>query len=389
MRVAFVHDWLVSYRGGEKVLRALLDLYPEAPIYTLFYSPSAMPAAIRERRVLTPHWVSRLVPLRKALLPLLPRAIESFDLSAYDLVISTSSCVAKGVLTSPSAKHLCYLHSPMRYIWDQQESYLAGVAHLPGAQAAIKALTPALQRWDVASTARVDRLIANSTFVAARARRLYGREASVVHPPIELERFRPRSPVSHRSGFLLAAGALVSYKRFDLAIRAAKLLGRRLVIAGNGPCLSSLQALASEEPGGDIHFYTSPSDETMADLLAGAEALLFPGVEDFGMIAVEAMASGTPVIALRDGGAKDIVIEGETGLFFDEPTPQALFEAVRRFWPEDFDCKRIAAHAARFSLTAFHDCMRAEIAAVLAAPRRVTTATGATIAAAAPATEAP
>lgn len=361
MRVAFVHDWLVTYRGGEKVLEALAELYPEAPIYTLFYDRKAMPASIRCRDVRTPLFLNGARRFRKALLPILPHMIESLQLNRYDLLISTSSCVAKGAIKGPGAKHLCYIHSPMRYIYDQQEEYLAGVRHIPGAEATIRALTPRLQRWDVKSSARVDHFVANSTFVAERVKRLYDRTASVVHPPIETARFRPRTGTGERGGYLLAAGALVSYKRFDLAVQAAEVLKRPLIVAGSGPMEAQLRQLA----GPMTTFEIGPSDARFDELLSGADALLFPGVEDFGMVAVEAMASGTPVVALAAGGARDFIVPNTTGVFFTEPTVASLSATLERFEPTRFDANTLARYAAGYGRTTFLAQMKAEIASLL------------------------
>ncbi len=370
MQVAYVHDWLVTYRGGEKVLDALLDLYPEAPVYTLFYDRAAMPARIQARDIRVPALLNKAQRLRKLALPLLPRMIESLPTTGYDLLISTSSCVAKGVRKGAHAKHLCYLHSPMRYIWDQQEEYIAGVQHIPGAAWGIRALTPGLRAWDIASSTRVDRFLANSTFVAERARRCWGLETGVLPPPIELERFVPRSrpsPVSVGGSpagakpYLLAAGALVSYKRFDLAIAACERLGRDLVIAGSGPMERALR----EQAGPHTRFEIQPTDERFTTLLAEAEALLFPGVEDFGMIAVEAMASGTPVLAYAAGGARDFIVHGETGLYFHEPTAESLATVIAAFDPRAFDPQRLAQFASRFNRAAFLHRVRAEIQQLL------------------------
>ena len=363
MNAAFVHDWLVTWRGGEKVLAALAELYPDAPIYTLFHDPKAMPEWLNRRRIIVHPLANRAKKLRKAMLPILPRLIESFDLRDFDLIISSSSCVAHGALKRKDAKHLSYLHSPMRYIWDQQQEYLDGVAHIPGAQWAIKAVTPAIRAWDVksASPARVDRFVANSSFVADRARRYYGRDDTVVvPPPIELERFHPVARDA-KGGYLFAAGAFVSYKRFDLAIRAAEALGRRLVIAGSGPMESALRRLA----GPKTTFVISPDDRDFERLMREADAFLFPGVEDFGMIAVEAMASGTPVIALRQGGARDFMVEGVTGSFFDEPTVDSLKAALQRFEPGRFDPTALRRHAERYGKPEFQQRIRAEIARMI------------------------
>ena len=367
MRVAFVHDWLTTYRGGEKVLEALLELYPEAPIYTLFYDRLAMPESISRREVHCLRRTNLFKRGRKLLLPLLPSAIEALALQDYDLIISTSSCVAKGAIKGPNARHLCYIHSPMRYIWDQQEEYIAGVKHIPGAGAAIRAMTPRLRRWDVSSAQRVDRFVANSRFVASRVQRLYGREAKVIHPPIELDRFKPCSAAQGRGGYLLAAGALVSYKRFDLAIAACAQLRRRLVIAGAGPMERSLRAQADRLQA-DVEFIMNPDNQRFVQLLAQADALLFPGVEDFGMIAVEAMACGTPVIALGAGGALDFINPGETGLFFESGTAEVLAETLSAFKPADFAVENLVAHAKGYGRTAFLTNMEAEISSLLKEP---------------------
>jgi len=315
MKVAFVHDWLVTYRGGEKVLDSLIKLYPEAPIYTLFYRPDKMPASIRKRQILVHPLANRLVKVRKALLPFLPAMIESFELTDYDLIISSSSCVAKGVLGGPSTTHLCYLHSPMRYIWDQRQDYLGSLPALPGVSGLAQLMSSWLRQWDVASCPRVDRFIVNSSFVGQRVARYYARrDVTVIHPPIELERFflaRQSKPVLEESYFLVA-GAMVSYKRFDLAISAAKAACKKLVVAGSGPQLGKLKRLA----GPEVIFYEAPSNELWDRLMAHAEAFLFCGIEDFGMTAIESLAAGTPVIAAKGGGALDFIEDGKNGRFF-------------------------------------------------------------------------
>lgn len=357
MKVAFVHDWLVSWRGGEKVLAALLSLYPDAPIYTLFYDPSQMPGVINSRKVIAPAYLKPIRKLRKLSLPILPNAIEAFDFTGFDLIISTSSCVAKGVKVPTGARHLCYLHSPMRYIWDQQDEYIEGVAHIPGAAAAIRAMTPRLRRWDVESAQRVDRFIVNSTFVGERCREFYNRGSVVIHPPIETLRFTPQPKPTGKDRYLLAAGALVSYKRFDLALAASQQLGRALVVAGSGPMEGQLR----KQAGADVRFEIAPSDSRFTQLLAGADALLFPGVEDFGMVAVEAMAAGTPVIAYARGGARDFIVEGKTGLFFHESSGESLAGAILRADETRFDTDYLRAYAQGYSHENFLEKIRTEI----------------------------
>lgn len=357
MKVAFVHDWLVTYRGGEKVLDALISLYPGAPIYTLFYDPDSMPASIRDREIIAPALLKPFRKARKLALPLLPRAIESMDFSEFDLIISTSSCVAKGALVKKTAKHLCYLHSPMRYIWDQQDEYIQGVAHIPLAGRAIRAMTPRLRSWDVASAGRVDRFVVNSTFVGERCRNFYNRGSVVVHPPIETDRFIPMKKPVGSDRYLLAAGALVSYKRFDLAIAACEQLGRKLIISGSGPMEGQLRKLA----GPNIQFEIAPDDDRFANLLARADALLFPGVEDFGMVAVEAMAAGTPVIAFEKGGARDFIVEGQTGLFFKENSGKSLAAAIGQLDASAFDVTSLKNYAESYGRPHFLEKIKQEI----------------------------
>ncbi len=365
VKVAFVHDWLVTYRGGEKVLEALLSLYPDAPIYTLFYKKEAMPASIRERTIVTPFGLGLFRKARKLALPFFPSIIESFDFSEFDLLISTSSCVAKGIVPRKNTKHICYLHSPMRYIWDQQEEYIRGVQHIPGAASVIRSMSPRLRKWDVESAQRVDRFIVNSTFVGERCKEFYNRDSVVVHPPIETDRFNPSKHTTAAKPYYLAAGAFVSYKRFDLAINSCEKLGRKLIIAGSGPAENQLRKLA----GPNTFFESSPSDARFVELMAGAEALLFPGIEDFGMVAVEAMAAGTPVIAFDKGGARDFIVEGETGLFFRESSSESIAQAIERFEKMTFNVDYLTKYAAGYGRDHFLKKMTREIKILLQGER--------------------
>lgn len=359
MRVAYVHDWLVTYRGGEKVLEALLELYPEAPVYTLFYSPSHMPESIRRRKVHVPRFLNRLKVLRKALLPFLPAAIESLPLENYDLVISTSSCVAKGVMVSPSARHLSYVHSPMRYIWDQRRHYIGGKSSFSPKDFLIHVLSHRLRIWDVTSNFKVDRFIANSRFVSQRITRYYGRESTVIHPPVAIERFFP-SLQSVKEDYFLVAGAFVSYKRFDLAIEACNRLGLSLKVIGDGPDEKRLRKMA----GPRTEFIIKPTSEDWVQYFQKSQALLFPGVEDFGITAIEAIAAGTPLIALKAGGALDFVVEGKTGLFFQDQTVESLMAAILLFQKTRFLVSDLTAYAQQFSKEAFLEKIRGEISAL-------------------------
>lgn len=359
MRVAFVHDWLVSYRGGERVLEALFELYPDAPIYTLFYKPGSMPASFDNKKIVTPRGSQFLLPLRKALLPFLPMMIEALPLERYDLVISTSSCVAKGIVPGPASRHLCYIHSPMRYIWDQRDHYLGTLRRLPVLRELVSGISTFLRIWDSASSTRVDQFVANSTFVAQRVRKYYGRDSVVIPPPVDVEPFTKEvaAPSGYDSPYFLAAGAFVSYKRFDLAIEACRLAGKRLVLAGSGPQLQELQRLAK----GEVSFEISPDKQRWISLFQHAEALLFPGVEDFGITALEAMAAGTPVIAYRAGGALDFIKPGQTGMFFHEDNPNSLAECLNSYKKSQFSAEELRKFAQDFTKTQFLNRMRQEI----------------------------
>ncbi|HEX7091721.1 MAG TPA: glycosyltransferase [Longimicrobiales bacterium] len=357
MRVALVHDWLTGMRGGERVLEELIGLWPDAEIFTLLHVPGSVSPVI-ESRPIHASFIGRLPGVARryrSLLPLFPAAIERFDLRGFDLVVSSSHCVAKGV-RPPGAPHVCYCHTPMRYVWDLYDDYFGpGRAALP-----VRLLMPAvaawLRRWDRRTAARVDTFIANSAHVRERIRRCYGRDAIVVHPPVDVERFRPAAT---REDFYLIVSALVPYKRVDLAIEAFNRLGRPLVIAGTGPELGRLRRIARP----NIRFAGWLPDEEIADLYARCRAFIFPGIEDFGITAVEAQAAGAPVIAYGAGGALETVIGWDgrradaTGVFFDEATPEALAAAVERADRAPFDPAALRASAERFSPHAFRQGM--------------------------------
>ncbi len=359
MRVALVHDWLTGMRGGEKVLEGLCELFPEADLFALVHEPGSVSGAIERRGVRT-SFVQRLPgsPARfRRYLPLFPLAAESFDLSGYDLVVSSSHCVAKGVLRAPNALHVCYCHTPMRYVWDEAEAYLSTLpvaARLPA-----RALGWMLRAWDRRTAGRVDRFLANSTEVAGRIRRHYGREATLVPPPVDLEQFR--FPDAPREEFLLVVSALVPYKRVDLAVRACAARGWPLWLAGTGPERARLERMA----GSATRFLGWVPDGELAALYRRARAFLFPGREDFGITPLEAMASGCPVVAYGAGGVLDTVVppggaEPPTGLYFAEATPEALAGAVDRLMRAEvtFDPAALRARAERFARPRFLSRLR-------------------------------
>ena len=357
-KVAFVHDWLVTYRGGEKVLESLLHLYPEAPIYTLFYEPGRLPKSIRERHIIFPKTLNYLKHFRKLLLPVLPAVVESFDLRDYDLVISTSSCVAKGVITNPNAKHVCYIHSPMRYIWDQREHYMKGFSKIPFGRALFHMISSRLRLWDTLSSHRVDTFVANSSFVKSRVKKYYNRDAIVICPPVKAAPTQiPEKTSLTEKPYYLLAGAFVSYKRFDIAIEACEQLGKRLIVAGSGPAEDSLRAIG----GKHTEFVISPDDEVWDSLMIHAEAFLFPVLEDFGITAIEALGCGTPIIAFKGGGALDFVEPGVNGCFFDEQSSESLKECLQNFEPRAFDRARLSEMADAYSETRFIKRMKSEI----------------------------
>ena len=366
VRVALVHDWLTSMRGGEKVLEALLDLFPRADLFTLLHVEGSVSEAIEARRVHT-SFVQRLPASARryrAYLPLFPRAIESFDLTGYDLVVSSSHCVAKGVLPPPGAPHLSYCHTPMRYLWDQQDAYLApGRAH-PLTRAAAPLIIERLRRWDRDSAARVDHFVANSDHVRERIRRYWGRDADVVHPPVAVERFHPATA---REDFYLVVSALVPYKRVEVAVEACNQLGRGLVVVGEGPDLRRLRQLA----GATVQIAGWVHDFELAALMGRCRALVHPAVEDFGIVLVEAQAAGAPVLAAALGGALESVIApgagGEpTGLFFEPESAEALVDAMLELDHLRMDPGVAVANAQRFSRACFLRGMTEEIAALLA-----------------------
>ena len=315
MRVALVHYWLVGMRGGEKVLEALCRLYPQADIYTHCVDRARLSPLLREKTIRT-TFIQRLpgsVRHYKFYLPLMPLALEQLDLRGYDLIISSESGPAKGVLCRAVTPHICYCHTPMRYLWDFYQDYLkeAGLA----TRFFMRPCFHYLRLWDAASAARPDRILANSRAVARRVARWWGREAHVVHPPAAVERFAPTGPGGADKPYL-CFGQLVAYKRADLAVTACLRSGRKLVVAGAGTELPRLRALA--EGSELISFADRVPDADVPGLLASCRALLFPGEEDFGITPVEAMAAGRPVIAYARGGALETVREGESGLFFNE-----------------------------------------------------------------------
>lgn len=361
MRVALVHDWLTGMRGGERVLEALVELFPDAPVHTLVHRAGSTSPTI-ERREIRTSFLQR-VPGAKGgyrwFLPLLPKAVESLDVHGADLVVSSSHAVAKGVPTG-STPHLCYCHTPMRYVWDQYEEYFGPGRTSRPVRWAARGVTPFLRRWDAGSAAGVDAFVANSAHVRERIRRIYRREARVVHPPVDVGRFRPSA---RREDVYLVVSALVAYKRIDRAVDACTRLGRRLVVVGEGPELSGLRRRA----GPSVTFAGRVTDEEVADLMGGCRALILPGVEDFGIAVVEARAAGAPVIALARGGALETVTdlrqdpEGGSGLLVEEPSVEAFCAAIEALEAADPDPAAVRDGVDRFGKGRFFAEMAREV----------------------------
>lgn len=347
-RVAVVHDWLTGMRGGEQVLEGILELFPRAEVFTLFHFPGSVSPLIESHPIRTSglQRLARYVGDYRRLLPLFARAVRGWDFSGFDLVISSSHAAAKGI--DPRGRpHLCYCHTPMRYIWDRFDDYFP--ESKPLQRGVMKVLAPQLRRWDIETAAGVTEFLANSAFVRERIRRYYGREATVVAPFVDEAFLAPELAVE-RGGEHVIVSALVPYKKVELAIAAFAGTARRLTVIGTGPLERQLRA--SAPPNVEVAGYVSRSG--IIERLGQARSLILPGVEDFGITPLEAMALGTPVVALGEGGAFDTVVEGKTGVFFREPMVDSIRKALGTAEQTEWDRQAIRAHAAGFSRSRFH-----------------------------------
>lgn len=347
MKLAIVCSWLNQYGGAERVLEVVHDMYPQAPLYTSLYVPEALPDAYRAWDIRT-SFLNR-VPLARRrpqlFLGLFPRAFESLDLHEFDVVLSVTSAFAHGVRTAPGVRHVCYCLTPTRFIWNY-EAYVEreGLGRL--ARLALPPLIGGLRRWDRLAADRVTEFIAISSTVQRRIADHYQRESSIIYPPVRTDYFGAQEAPED---YFLVVSRLVPYKRIDLAVRAFTALGLPLRVIGEGRDRAALQALA----GPTVQFLGYQPDDEVRRQMARCRAFVFPGEEDFGITPLEASSAGRPVIAYAAGGALDTVLEGRTGLFFREPTPESLAEAVRRFNPADYAPATLRAHAERFSVAAF------------------------------------
>ena len=358
MRIAFVHEYLNQFGGAERMLASLAALYPDAPIYTLLYDEQATRSLFKGRTIYT-SFLQKFpgaVGHHERYPLLMPLAIEQFDLSKYDTVISLSASFAKGVITKPGTRHICYCLTPPRFLWDNSQRFSRDFGFSPIVRGLIPPFISYLRMWDRHASDRVDKFWRISDFVGDRIQKYYHQPSTLIYPPVETAKFEVATTVP--GDYFLMAGRLVSYKKFDVAIKAFNELRLPLKIIGTGPELGRLKKIA----GPTIEFLGPVSDEALAKQYQEAKALVFPQEEDFGIVPLEAMASGRPVIAYRAGGARETVVEGETGIFFDEQTPESLSESVRRFNTMMFDPFVCRARAEEFSVEKFQTNIKTALA---------------------------
>jgi len=352
-RVAFIHDWLTVFCGAEKVLEALLEIFPGAPVHTLVYRPESFKNTLISKHPVHTSFIEKLPKAQKKYrlyLPLMPLAVEQFDLSEFDMVISSSSAVAKGVITGPDQLHISYVHSPIRYAWDLQHQYLRESGLDKGLKSwIVRLILHKIRLWDTRTANGVDEFVTNSRFVARRIRKVYGRTATVIYPPVDVDAF---SLHEEKDPFYLTVSRLVPYKKVGLIMKAfAAMPERRLVVIGDGPDYKKLAKIAT--PNVELLGYQDAT--TLRNYMQRARAFVFASEEDFGIVPVEAQACGTPVIAYGKGGVLETVKDGETGIFFFEQSEQAILDAIREFERNRdlFEAKRIRRHAEQFSRPRF------------------------------------
>jgi glycosyltransferase involved in cell wall biosynthesis len=353
MKIALVHDYLVQYGGAERVLECFAEIWPYAPIYTLIYDEEKTHGIFKNKRIYT-SFLQNFPYSRKnhrIFPPLMPPAIEQFDLSQYDLVLSDSSSYAKGIITPPETLHICYCHTPMRYAWDDCQKYIDEFGFPKFVKKFIPFLMNYIRVWDRISADRVDEYIANSKFVSGRIKKYYKKDSLIINPPVDINRFQ----IDEKGGdYFLMVGRLMTYKRFDIVIEAFNQLKWPLKIIGRGPDEKRLRALAKPS----IEFSGRLSDKELARTYARAKAFIFPQEEDFGIVAIEALASGVPIIAFRGGDIVEHVQEEREGIFFDEQKPEALIEALEKFKSLTFDQKAIRSKALPFDRELFKHKIR-------------------------------
>ena len=343
LKVALVHDWMTGMRGGEKCLEVLCEIFPDAPIYTLLHNKGKMSATIESKKIYTS--IINKLPFVKTryrnYLPLFPKAIEQFNFKEYDLIISTSHCVAKSVITPNGSLHICYIHTPMRYIWDMFDVYFGKANFF--VRLLMNFLRPHLQRWDVKTSSRADYFIANSKNIQSKVKKIYDRDSIVINPPVDVKKFNLSKNKTGK--YFLIVSALVQYKKVDLAIECFNRNGLELLIVGTGPMENELKKIAKP----NIKFLGWTSVDDLAKIYQNSIALIFPGEEDFGITPLEAMACGKPVIAYNRGGVTETVINNKTGIFFENQNPIELQKAIERLLKTKFNSKIIRFQALKFS----------------------------------------
>ena len=355
LKIAIVADWLTVFAGAERVILQMHELFPNAPIYTSIYDPikcsAFKKAEVRE------SFLGKIPFARKKhrlFMPLMPIAFESMDFSEFDIVISSSHSAAKGIITQPKTLHISYCHSPMRYVWDHSHEYLKGHKSWSLLAPFYRPLLHKIRMWDRIAASRVDHFIANSHYIQKRIKKYYKAESSVVHPPVDLKAFTSKK---NKEDYFLALGRLIPYKRFDLAVKLALKKNIKLKIVGTGPKLKDLKQIANE----NVEFLGYVNQKELTDLLQNAKGLIFPQREDFGIVPLEAMACGTPVIAFGKGGALETVIEKESGVFFQEQNIDSLEKALEKFIKIDWNAQRIAKSVEKFSEAKFKSKLLTEI----------------------------
>jgi len=348
MKIALVHDYLVQYGGAERVLECFCELFPYAPIYTLVYDKEAMHGKFEGYDIRT-SFIQKIPFAKKnhRFFPqLMPMAIEQFDFSKYDIVLSDSSSYAKGIITKPETLHICYMHTPMRYAWDDCQKYTSDFYFPSFIKKMIPFFMNYIRLWDRASVDRVDCLIANSNFVAKRIKKYYKKDSLVINPPVNIENFYTGFG---EGKYFLMVGRLLAYKKFDIAVQAFNELGLPLKIISRGPEMKKLKKMAKK----NIEFLGRVPDEDLAKYYANCQAFIFPQEEDFGIVAIEAMASGRPVVAYRGGDIPEHIGEGKMGIFFEEQTPESLKEAIKKVQQMSFDSEYIRAQSKKFDKELF------------------------------------